>query len=131
MPLTRPTVRLLAGFVLVAAASVQAEEVRSIPTPKEVTVVIDNFTFGPADLSIAPGTTVTWVNHDDIPHVVVDTGKAFRSRVLDTDERFSFTFSAPGDFTYFCSLHPHMTGRVRVREGNPGAAAAVTGAPAP
>ena len=72
---------------------------------------IDNFTFSPADLTVAPGTTVTWVNGDDIPHTVVATSGAFRSRALDTEDMFSFTFARAGEFEYFCSLHPHMTGR--------------------
>jgi plastocyanin len=83
----------------------------------EETVNIDNFTFSPAELTIVPGTTVTWVNHDDIPHTVVEENKAFRSRALDTDDKYSFTFMKAGDFTYFCSLHPHMTGKIVVKSG--------------
>lgn len=81
----------------------------------EANVTIDNFTFGPAEIVVAPGDTVTWTNHDDIPHTVVAAQQAFRSKPLDADERFSFTFSAPGDYAYFCSLHPHMIGRIIVR----------------
>jgi plastocyanin len=80
-----------------------------------VIIRIDNFTFGPETLTVAPGTTVTWVNGDDIPHTVVAQNKLFRSRTLDTDDRYSFTFEAPGEYAYFCSLHPHMTGTVVVR----------------
>ena len=76
---------------------------------------IDNFTFGPETLTVAPGTTVTWVNGDDIPHTVVSQDKLFRSKTLDTDDRYSFTFEAPGRYAYFCSLHPHMTGTVVVK----------------
>src|SRR5260221_4254421 len=85
-------------------------------TTSEVTVKIENFTFAPADLTITPGTTVTWVNDDDIPHAVVETEKTFRSKALDTDDRFSFTFTTPGEFSYFCSLHPHMTGKITVKQ---------------
>lgn len=81
----------------------------------EVTVAIDNFTFTPAEITIPPGTTVTWVNHDDIPHTVVDEQLAFRSKPLDTEDRFQFTFTQPGAYSYFCSLHPHMTGKVLVK----------------
>ncbi len=81
----------------------------------KATITIDNFTFSPAALTIAPGTMVTWINHDDIPHTVVEENKAFRSKALDTDDKFSFTFMTPGDFSYFCSLHPHMTGRIVVK----------------
>jgi amicyanin len=77
-------------------------------------VKIDNFSFGPAALTVAVGTTVTWTNRDDIPHTVVSDDKAFRSKVLDTDEKFSFTFTKPGTYGYFCSIHPKMTGKVVV-----------------
>jgi plastocyanin len=80
-------------------------------------VKIDNFSFGPTELKISAGTTVTWVNHDDIPHTVVSTDepKLFKSKVLDTDEKFSFTFSKAGTYPYFCSIHPKMTGKVIVQ----------------
>lgn len=77
-------------------------------------ITIDNFTFGPANLTVPAGTTVTWTNHDDIPHSVVATDKTFRSAALDTNESFTFTFRAAGTFAYFCGLHPHMTGKVTV-----------------
>ena len=78
-------------------------------------VTIDNFTFSPKELTVAVGTTVKWVNHDDIPHTVVNTDKAFRSKALDTDDAFSFTFASAGSFDYFCGLHPHMVGKVIVK----------------
>jgi amicyanin len=77
------------------------------------TVNIDNFTFEPKELKVKVGTTVTWKNRDDIPHTVVAAGK-FRSKTMDTDDTYSFTFTAAGDYKYFCSLHPHMTGMVKV-----------------
>jgi len=84
--------------------------------PAGVEVKIDNFVFTPASLKVAAGTTVTWVNHDDIPHTVVSTDRVlFKSKVLDTDEKFSFTFAKPGKVPYFCSIHPKMTGEVIVR----------------
>ena len=79
----------------------------------EVKVTIDNFTFTPPELNLKVGDTVTWTNHDDIPHTVVSAGK-FRSKAMDTDNTFSFTFAAAGDYKYFCSLHPHMTGMIKV-----------------
>lgn len=86
------------------------------PAATTATVTIGNFTFGPAALVVQPGTTVTWVNADDTPHKVVATdNRAFRSPVMDTDQRFSFTFSQPGTYAYFCSLHPHMTGKIVVK----------------
>ncbi len=77
---------------------------------------IDNFSFGPSTLTVAVGTTVTWTNRDDIPHTVAssDDPKAFKSKVLDTDEKFSFTFTKAGTYPYFCSIHPKMTAKVVV-----------------
>jgi plastocyanin len=83
--------------------------------PETVEVKIDNFSFGPAELTVAVGTTVTWTNRDDIPHTVVSTDKVFKSKVLDTDEKFSYTFTQAGSFPYFCSIHPKMTGKVAVK----------------
>lgn len=80
--------------------------------PQTFDVKIDNFTFGPADLTVPVGATVTWTNRDDIPHTVVSVDKVFKSKVLDTDEKFSYTFTKAGSFPYFCSIHPKMTGKV-------------------
>jgi plastocyanin len=81
------------------------------------TITIDNFTFGPQTLTITPGTTVTWINHDEEPHTVVNSGnpRQFKSGALDTDDKFTFTFDKAGTYTYFCSIHPHMTGTVVVQ----------------
>ena len=79
-------------------------------------VRIDNFTFTPQEITITRGTTLTWVNDDDIPHTVAATNKAFRSKAMDTEQKFSFTFTEPGTYEYFCSLHPHMQGKVIVKE---------------
>ena len=75
----------------------------------------DNFTFSPKELTVAVGTTVTWVNHDDIPHLVVEKKTTFRSKALDTDDSYSYTFTSAGTFDYFCGLHPHMVGQVIVK----------------
>jgi plastocyanin len=85
------------------------------PQPASAEVKVDNFSFGPAILTVAVGTTVTWTNRDDIPHTIVSTDKIFKSKVLDTDEKFSFTFAKPGTYPYFCSIHPKMTGSVVVQ----------------
>src|SRR5689334_5817895 len=77
-------------------------------------VRIDNFSFAPTELSIASGTRVTWINHDDIPHTIVATDKQFASPVMDTDDKFVYEFSKPGTYRYYCSIHPHMTGAVVV-----------------
>ena len=110
---------LLGGLVgLVAGAAVWAA-----PTQPGMEVKIDNFTFTPQQITVKAGTTVTWTNEDDIPHTVSATGKEFKSKVLDTDDKFSFTFATPGRFEYFCSLHPHMTGTIVVEPAGPGGAA--------
>lgn len=77
-------------------------------------VKIGNFTFNPAAITVKVGGTVTWVNGDDIPHTVMSKDKIFKSAVLDTGDHFSFTFTKAGQFVYFCSIHPQMTGRVTV-----------------
>ena len=78
-------------------------------------ITIDNFTFSPKELTVAVGTTVKWVNHDDIPHLVVEKKTTFRSKALDTDDSYSYTFTSAGTFDYFCGLHPHMVGQVIVK----------------
>jgi plastocyanin len=97
---------LLAAAVLAATGSSKGAE--------GAMVKIDNFTFNPARLVVRPGETVTWINEDDIPHTVASVTKLFRSKALDTDDRFSFTFTTPGVYEYFCSLHPHMKATVVV-----------------
>jgi plastocyanin len=98
---------VLAGFAGGAAAG---------ENPAVPQITIDNFSFAPPTLTVAAGTEVTWVNHDDIPHTVVSEDKTtFKSRALDTDEKFSFTFSKPGTYTYFCSIHPKMTAKIIVQ----------------
>jgi amicyanin len=83
---------------------------------EQVQVKIDNFSFGPAALTIQSGTTVTWVNQDDVPHNVVSSeGKTFKSPVLDTDQTFSYRFTTAGTYSYYCGLHPKMTGKVIVQ----------------
>jgi len=78
-------------------------------------VKIDNFVFGPQTLTVPVGATVTWINRDDIPHTVVSTDGVFKSKVRDTDEKFSYTFAKAGTYPYFCSVHPKMTGTVVVQ----------------
>jgi amicyanin len=89
-------------------------------SPAGAAVAIDNFTFNPQKLTVKAGTTVTWTNNDDIPHAIAAVGKAFKSKALDTDNSFSFTFTTPGSYDYFCSLHPHMTGTIVVEAATGG-----------
>ena len=84
------------------------------PSTPNAEVKIDNFSFGPQNLTVSAGTTVTWTNRDDIPHTVVSTDGIFKSKVRDTDEKFSYTFAQPGTYPYFCSIHPKMTGTIVV-----------------
>jgi len=92
-----------------------AAQAATAPAGKVVEVKVDNFSFSPQTVTVAPGTTVIWTNRDDIPHTVVSDDKVFKSKVLDTDEKFSFTFDKAGNFPYFCSIHPKMTGKVIVQ----------------
>ncbi len=87
-----------------------------VAAPSRVAAVtIQNFAFVPAILTVAPGTTVTWTNTDEDPHAPAANDKSFRSPALDTNDKFAFTFTKPGDYAYFCVMHPHMTGRIVVK----------------
>jgi plastocyanin len=102
-----------AGLLLCTGAGV-AQQVAAI-APNEV--AIDNFAFGPATLTVAPGTRVVWVNHDDEPHTVMSASQPplFKSGALDTDDKFAFTFDKPGIYKYFCTIHSHMVGTIVVK----------------
>jgi plastocyanin len=85
------------------------------PPAANVAVKIDNFVFGPQAVTVPVGTTVTWTNNDDIPHTAVSTDDVFKSKVMDTNDKFSYTFTKPGTYSYYCSIHPKMTGQVVVK----------------
>jgi plastocyanin len=104
------TLALGAMAGLLTAAIMAASPARAA----DIEVKIDNFVFNPQQITVKAGDTVTWVNHDDIPHTVTSKTMAFRSKAMDTDDKFSFTFATPGTFPYFCALHPHMTGTIVV-----------------
>ena len=95
--------------------AVVADEARAVPAPTAAAVTIGNFTFKNQVITVKAGTTITWTNADDIPHTVVSSTGAFKSKVLDSGDKYSFTFAKPGQFGYYCSLHPHMTGTVIVK----------------
>lgn len=101
----RPLFTIVALGVLLAVPLVQAEGSE---------VSIQDYTFSPTQLTVTAGTQVTWTNRDQVPHLVVDQDKQFRSPALDTNEHYTFTFSHPGTYHYFCSLHPQMTGTITV-----------------
>jgi plastocyanin len=103
---------LVASALMLSTVSVMT---KAAPAPASAAVQIDNFTFKAPVTTVKIGTTVTWMNGDDIPHTVVSKDGFFKSKVLDTGDRFSFTFAKTGQFGYFCSLHPHMTGTIVVK----------------
>jgi plastocyanin len=107
LSITAMLVALLAGRQITRAAAA--------PPTAGAEVKIDNFNFTPATLTVAVGTQVTWTNRDDIPHTVVSEDKAVKSKALDTDEKFAYTFTKPGTYSYFCSIHPKMKGTVVVQ----------------
>jgi plastocyanin len=104
---------MIAMLLLFAGSSRAAVSDHS--SAANVAVKIDNFVFGPEAITVPVGTTVTWTNSDDIPHTAVSTDGLFKSKVMDTDERFSYTFTKAGTYSYFCSVHPKMTGQVVVK----------------
>jgi plastocyanin len=113
MPTIKAGIRVAAAFggaLLVAAATFAA---RSAPAT-DAEVDIDQFTFTPQRITVKPGTTVTWTNDDDDSHTVASSSKLFKSKALDTGDKFSFTFTTPGTYAYICSVHPYMTGAVVV-----------------
>lgn len=108
-------VLLVAVGTALAAGTYQARAAAESGS-SQAEVKIDNFSFAPGEITVAKGTTVNWVNRDDIPHTVVSDDKTtFKSKPLDTDDKFSYTFSKEGTYTYFCSIHPKMTAKVVVK----------------
>jgi plastocyanin len=110
------TATLLAAVVIpTATQTARAQNAAPQSTVPAGGISIDNFTFAPASLTVKAGTTVTWTNRDDIPHGIAESNNAFKkSKALDTDDSFSFTFTTPGTYKYFCYIHPHMVGTVVV-----------------
>ena len=107
LPVMIATMLLLVGSFIVTASAQ--------PSAADAAVKIDNFVFGPQTLTVPVGTTVTWTNTDDIPHTSVSTEGVFKSKVLDTDEQFSYTFTKAGTYPYYCTIHPRMTGKIVVQ----------------
>ncbi len=104
-------------FAALASTPCLAEDSNSAGTGPVASVSMDHNTFIPSEITVAPGTTVTWVNNETMPHTVVNPNKGFRSKTLVKDAKFSFTFTTPGDYDYLCSIHPNMKGRVIVKPG--------------
>jgi plastocyanin len=108
-------VMIVVALLSAGSGTVKANAQQQQAPAKNVEIKIDNFSFAPGTLTVAVGTTVTWINHDDIPHTAVSTDGVFKSKVMDTDEKFSYTFTKAGTYPYFCSIHPKMTGTIVVQ----------------
>jgi len=107
----------LASWAMTALISLQAVPPGVAAAPAsagKAEVKIDNFSFSPVALTVKAGTQITWTNGDDIPHTVVSDGQAFKSKVLGSGEKFTFTATKPGTYSYSCSIHPNMTGKLVV-----------------
>jgi amicyanin len=107
-------VALMASAIAAGALAMSATSVAVAAAPS-TSVKIANFTFQAPVVTVKAGTVVTWTNGDDIPHTVTANNGAFKSKVLDSGDGFSFTFAKAGEYAYFCSLHPHMTGKIIVK----------------
>ncbi len=109
--------RLIVLFTALASTPCLAEDPNSAGAGPVATVSMDHSSFIPSEITVAPGTTVTWVNNEAMPHNVADLNKAFRSKTLVKDAKFSFTFTTAGDYDYLCLIHPNMKGKVVVKPG--------------
>ena len=105
---------ILIAFTLAQGAKRNAAVSASDKPATGTEVKIDNFSFGPATITIPAGSTVTWTNNDDIPHAVA-SDEMFKSKTLHTDDQFSFTFTKPGTYNYYCAIHPKMVAKVVVQ----------------
>jgi plastocyanin len=108
------TASVIIAIVLLVAGS-RSVTANDQPPAANAAVNIDNFVFGPQTITVPVGATVTWTNKDDIPHTAVSTDGVFKSKVMDTDEKFTYTFSKAGTYSYYCTIHPKMTGKVVVQ----------------
>ena len=111
----RVLVITFAGLILIAGIVLRSNEAKGQAAPALSEVRVDNFTFSPETLTISANSTVTWTNKDDVPHVIASTDGLFRSKGLDTDDHYSFKFTKPGTYNYFCAIHPKMTGKIVVQ----------------
>lgn len=105
----------IVSTIVAAMPATAADAVGEQGQSHSAEVKVDNFTFGPVSITVPAKTTVTWVNRDDVPHVIASTDGVFRSKALDTDDKYSYTFDKPGTYAYFCAVHPKMVGTVIVK----------------
>jgi plastocyanin len=101
----------LVAVLILHPTRARSEDVKASPTE----VRVDNFTFGPDTLTVPVNSTVTWINKDDVPHVIASNDGVFKSKALDTDDKYSYTFSKAGTYPYYCSIHPKMVGKIVVQ----------------
>lgn len=101
----------LAAILIFCSPRARSEEAKSSP----MEVQVDNFTFAPDTLIVPVNTTVTWLNKDDVPHVIASSDGLFKSKALDTDDKYSYTFTKAGTYSYYCSIHPKMVGKIVVQ----------------
>ena len=111
----RRALRVTLLFTALTSTPGLAEDPNNAGAGPVATVSMDHNTFIPSEITVAPGTTVTWVNKEAMPHTVVHVNKGFRSKTLVKDAQYSFTFTAAGDYDYLCSIHPNMKGKVIVK----------------
>lgn len=109
------TLALALPLALLALLVFHSTRAHSEDKPSPTEIRVDNFTFGPETLTVPANSTVTWVNKDDVPHVIASTDGLFKSKALDTDDKYSFTFTKAGTYLYYCSVHPKMTGKIVVQ----------------
>ena len=102
---------LIAAVLILHPTLARSEEVNT-PAPE---IKVDNFTFGPETLTVPVNSAVTWVNKDDVPHVIASNDGLFKSKALDTDDKYSYTFTKAGTYSYYCSIHPKMVGKIIVQ----------------
>jgi plastocyanin len=108
--------RASAAVALVSGAALVMPPIFAAAAPPAPTVDIAKFAYTPKEITVAPGTKVVWTNHDETPHTIASNDKSFASKGLDTDDKFEHVFASEGDFTYYCTVHPFMTGVVHVRK---------------
>jgi len=108
--------RVSAAVALISGTALVMASIFATAAPPAPTVDIAKFAYTPKEITVAPGTKVVWANHDEAPHTVASRDKSFASKGLDTDDKFEHVFANEGDFTYYCTVHPFMTGVVHVRK---------------
>jgi plastocyanin len=103
------------SLALAAVLVIHPTRAKSEAAASPMEIRVDNFTFGPDTLTVPVNSTVTWVNKDDVPHVITSNDGLFKSKALDTDDKYSYTFSKAGTYAYYCSIHPKMVGKIVVQ----------------